>query len=246
MGSNLYLDRKFLNQRQEVMQVLAVAVAQVGWPGSASRYSKWNRKQLPDCRWSWLNHITFGKSKDCRPGFCPKIHECIDNPSVNSCVVAAGCDILHIPYFQLPGLFLWETCHLSWCTPEGEARYFQHCMELFSNRPQERRVLRICCCPVQVGWQWRSISLLGNMSLHCSKAKGFQCRLVPLPLCSTAGARAPPLASVSAQWQAGEERGGENSSLWLKLSPPGLRSEETEPALPSLTIILFYYKKSPY
>lgn len=31
----------------------------------------------------------------------------IDNPCLNSCVVAAGCDVLHIPSFHLPVVFLW-------------------------------------------------------------------------------------------------------------------------------------------
>lgn len=56
----------------------------------------------------------------------------------------SGCDILHIPYFQLPGVFLWEHAICSGA-PQQEQHMSSSIVELFSNRLQVRRVLRRMC-----------------------------------------------------------------------------------------------------
>lgn len=114
------------------------------------------------------------------------------------------------------------------------------CLDRHSPSPQyNRRASGFPLLPCAELAGWRTLHLpLGREKCPCVAEKGVRCQFW---VC--ASAEHPVwlrwlLCAAATGW------GGENSSVWLKLSPPGPRSEETEPALPSLTIILFYYKRA--
>lgn len=131
----------------------------------------------------------------------------------------SGCDILHIPYFQLPGVFLWEHAICSGA-PQQEQHMSSSIVELFSNRLQVRRVLRRMCSSL---WSWLAMNIhlpLRKYVLALQQSQGLSvqaCAFAPVQctqcLCTSAG------FSLWAVTGRGGERRGEQQPL-IKTQPP--------------------------